>query len=59
MDKRIQVSIRYKGKHFTVGDEFKTEEMDDRLTIGQQIGIYIDEQLNYLTDREGDDDNND
>lgn len=56
MDKRIQVSIRYKGKHFIIGDEFKTEEYDGSLTLGQFIGNYIDETLDFLEQRESEGD---
>lgn len=56
MEKRIQVSIRYKGKHFIIGDEFKTEEYDGSLTLGQFIGNYIHDQLDYLEARESDGD---
>ena len=55
MEKRIQVSIRYKGKHFIIGNEFKTEQFEGSLTIGQQIGEYIDEQIEYLNEREQED----
>lgn len=55
-EKRINISFRAKGRHFSGGDELKTEEYGSIEELREAYLKVFDDQIEFWSEREGEED---